>query len=92
MVDEPEVAEALPAVHGDSSGSGCSGGLNGDRRGLTWHVTGCEVGSEVRVQDSHSRSGAIRFPSRNAHAAGWSGRKAGGVRDLERDGGWHRVS
>jgi hypothetical protein len=61
IVDEPEAAEALPAVRGDSSDSRCSGGLNGDRRCLTWHgVTGCEVGREVRVQDSHLRSGASK--------------------------------
>jgi hypothetical protein len=39
MVDQPEAAEALPAVQDDPSGSGCSRGLNGDRRGLTWHVS-----------------------------------------------------
>jgi hypothetical protein len=47
----------------------------------------CEGCSEVPVQHSHPRAGAIGFPRRSAGVAARSGREAGGVKHLER-GRW----
>ena len=62
MVDEPEAAEALPAVHGDSSGSGRSGGLNGTGA-VSPGMVSLGVRSEVRFASRIHTRGLVPLGS-----------------------------